>query len=80
MPLGTAQETSAGLPFKAAQSVGGSEVQPGVSTREPVTLAICGLWQSGGLSVYRVGGFRPLVLRCPSTHSHVCGESLRSFC
>ena len=26
------------------------------------------------------GGFRPLVLGCSGTHSHVCGESLRSFC
>lgn len=44
MPLGNAHETSAGLPFKAC-AASGSEVQPEVSTCEPVTLAIWRLWR-----------------------------------
>lgn len=78
MPLGTVEETSVGLPFKAAQSV-----SPKFSFKSlHVNLS---LLQSGGLMgrrvcVCMVGGFRPLVLGCLGTHSHMCGESLGSFC
>lgn len=77
MPLGTVEETSAGLPFKAAQSV-----SPKFSFKSlHVNLS---LLQSGGLTGRRVcvygGWIRPLVLGCLGTHSHMCGESLGSFC
>lgn len=83
MPLGTAQENSAGLPFKAAQPVGAKFSLKSLHVNLSL-LQSGGFGGVGGLSVYRGrgggGGFRPLVLGCPGTHSHVCGESLRSFC
>lgn len=72
MPPGTVEETSEGLPFKAAWPV-----------RKKFSLKSLhvnlSLLQSGGLAGWRGvctgGGFRPLVLGCPGTHSHVCVES-----
>lgn len=76
MPLGTMEETSAGLPFKAALSE--NQVQLEVSTCEPVTLPN---WRLGGEGrCVWGGGFRSLVLGGPSTHSHVCRKLLRPFC
>lgn len=77
MPRGAVEETSAGLPFKAAWSVGAKLSWKSLH----VNLS---LFQSRGLGgkgecVYE-GGFRLLVLGNPGIHVHVCGESLRSFC
>lgn len=55
MPPGTAQETSAGLPFKAAQPVG-AEFSPQSLHVNLSLLQSGGFGGVGGLSVYRGSG------------------------
>lgn len=61
-----------------ACAAGENEVQIEEPPCEPVTLVI---WRLRGRRPRVYGdGFRPLVLGCSGTHSHVCGESARPFC
>lgn len=61
-----------------ACTAGENEVQIEDPPCEPVTLVI---WRLRGRRLRVCGdGFRPLVLGCSGTHSHVCGESTRPFC